>query len=36
MVAGPPRENVADVRPFMEPGFDPGLLTLENLERVLS
>lgn len=26
---------VDDVRPFVEPGFDPGLLTLENLERVL-
>ena len=25
----------ADVRPFIEPGFDLGLLTLENLERVL-
>jgi hypothetical protein len=25
----------ADVSPFVEPGFDPGLLTLENLERVL-
>jgi hypothetical protein len=24
-----------DVRPFVEPGFDLGLLTLENLERVL-
>lgn len=26
---------VDDVRPFVEPGFDPGLLTLANLERVL-
>lgn len=26
---------VEDVRPFIEPGFDPGLLTLSNLERVL-
>lgn len=26
---------VADVRPFVEPSFDLGLLTLENLERVL-
>ena len=25
----------ADVRPFVEPGFDPGLLTLANLERAL-
>jgi hypothetical protein len=25
----------ADVRPFIEPGFDLGLLTLTNLERVL-
>ena len=25
----------ADVRPFVEPGFDLSLLTLENLERVL-
>lgn len=25
----------ADVRPFIEPGFDLNLLTLENLERVL-
>jgi len=25
----------ADVRPFLEPGADPGLLTLENLLRVL-
>jgi len=24
-----------DVRPFLEPGADPGLLTLENLGRVL-
>ena len=29
-------ENIqTDVRPFVEPGFDPGLLTLANLERVL-
>lgn len=27
---------VADVRPFLEPGFDLSLLSLENLERVLS
>jgi len=27
---------VADVGPFLEPGFDPALLSLENLERVLS
>ena len=26
---------VADVRPFVEPGFDLSLLSLENLERVL-
>ena len=26
---------LADVRPFVEPGFDLGLLTLANLERVL-
>lgn len=26
----------ADVSPFLEPGFDPALLNLENLERVLS
>jgi hypothetical protein len=26
---------VMDVRPFVEPGFDVGLLSLENLERVL-
>ena len=26
---------VTDVRPFVEPGFDVGLLSLENLERVL-
>ena len=26
---------VADVRPFLEPGTDPGLLTLENLLRLL-
>jgi hypothetical protein len=26
---------VNDVRPFVEPGFDLGLLTLANLERVL-
>ena len=25
----------ADVRPFIEPGFDLSLLSLENLERVL-
>ncbi len=25
----------ADVRPFVEPGFDLRLLSLENLERVL-
>jgi hypothetical protein len=25
----------ADVRPFIEPGFDLNLLSLENLERVL-
>jgi len=25
-----------DVRPFVEPGFDLSLLSLENLERVLS
>jgi hypothetical protein len=29
------KELQADVRPFSEPGFDPSLLTLENLERVL-
>jgi hypothetical protein len=29
-------ENIqADVRPFVEPGFDLSLLSLENLERVL-
>jgi hypothetical protein len=27
---------LADVKPFVEPGFDLGLLTQENLERVLS
>jgi hypothetical protein len=27
--------TLADVRPFIEPGFDLGLLTLENPERVL-
>jgi len=27
--------TLADVRPFVEPGFDLGLLTLANLERVL-
>jgi predicted nucleotidyltransferase component of viral defense system len=41
---GPVRERLrslawdqvaADVRPFLEPGADPGLLTLENLMRVL-
>jgi len=26
---------VADVRPFLEPGADPGILTLENLTHVL-
>lgn len=26
---------IGDVRPFVEPGFDLGLLTLENLEQVL-
>jgi hypothetical protein len=26
---------VADVRPFVKPGFDLSLLSLENLERVL-
>ena len=26
---------LADVRPFIEPGFDLSLLTLANLERVL-
>ena len=26
---------LADMRPFVEPGFDLGLLTLENMERVL-
>ena len=26
---------VADGRPFLEPGADPGLLTLDNLMRVL-
>jgi len=25
----------ADVRPFVEPGFDLSLLSLKNLERVL-
>jgi hypothetical protein len=25
----------SDVRPFVEPGFDPDLLTLENLEWML-
>jgi hypothetical protein len=28
-------QAIADVRPFLEPGSDPGLLTLANLERVL-
>ena len=29
-------ENIqTDVRPFVEPGFDLGFLSLENLERVL-
>jgi hypothetical protein len=26
---------VADVRPFLEPGADPGILQVENLMRVL-
>jgi hypothetical protein len=26
----------ADVRPFVEPGFNPGILTQENLEQVLA
>jgi hypothetical protein len=26
---------VSDVRPFLEPGADPTLLTLENMTRVL-
>jgi hypothetical protein len=26
---------VSDVRPFLEPGADPALLTLENMMRVL-
>jgi hypothetical protein len=29
-------EIVADVRPFVEPGFDLNLLTFENIERILN
>jgi len=28
-------QGVADVRPLLEPGADPGLLTLDNVMRVL-